>query len=146
AELRLDILANAWVILIGVVYILSRAAGKYFGARFSAQMTGCDANIQKYLGITLLPQAGVALGMSTLVIQQFPDAAVGTLVRNIVLFSVLILELVGPVLTKWALTRSGDIKEKTTEGFNREKFLAEQAQKQAAEQAAEQVAEPAGKI
>ena len=144
AELRLDILANFWVILIGVVYILSRAAGKYFGARYSAQMTGCDKNIQQYLGITLLPQAGVALGMSTLVIQQFPDASIGTLVRNIVLFSVLILELVGPVLTKWALTRSGDIKQKTTEGFNREKFLAEQAEKEAAEQQAKE-AQLAGK-
>ena len=151
AELRLDILANPWVILIGVVYILSRAAGKYFGARYSAQMTGCDEKTQKYLGITLLPQAGVALGMSTLVIQQFDDAAIGTLVRNIVLFSVLVLELVGPVLTKWALTRAGDIKGKTTEGFNREKFLAEQAEKEAAEKtvaeqaSTEQVAEPAGK-
>ncbi len=133
AELRLDILANVWVILIGVVYILSRAAGKYFGTMGSAKLTGCDDKIQKYLGITLLPQAGVALGMSTLVIQQFSDAAVGTLVRNIVLFSVLVLELVGPVLTKWALTRAGDIKEKTTEGFNREKFLADKAQKEAVE-------------
>ena len=131
AELRLDILANGWIILIGVVYILSRAAGKYFGTMGSAKITGCDDKIQKYLGITLLPQAGVALGMSAIVIQDFP--ADGVLVRNIVLFSVLVLELVGPVLTKWALTRAGDIKEKTTEGFNREKFLAEQAQKEASE-------------
>ncbi len=133
AELRLDILANGFVILIGVVYILSRAAGKYFGAMGSAKLTGCDEKIQKYLGITLLPQAGVALGMSAIVIQNFPKE--GELVRSIVLFSVLVLELVGPVLTKWALTRAGDIKEKTTEGFNREKFLAEQAQKEAAEKA-----------
>ena len=147
AELRLDILANVWVILIGVVYILSRAAGKYFGTMGSAKLTGCDDKIQKYLGITLLPQAGVALGMSAIVAQDTNfTSADSTLVRNIVLFSVLVLELVGPVLTKWALTRAGDIKEKTTEGFNREKFLAEQAQKEAAEQAAaEQVAEPAGK-
>ncbi len=140
AELRLDILANGFVILIGVVYILSRAAGKYFGTMGSARITGCDDSIQKYLGITLLPQAGVALGMSTIVIQKFSDAAVGDLVRNIVLFSVLVLELVGPVLTKWALTRSGDIKEKTTEGFNREKFLAEQAQKEATDNAATEAA------
>ena len=143
AELRLDILANGFVLIIGLVYILSRAAGKYFGTMGSAKVTGCDDKIQKYLGITLLPQAGVALGMSAIVIQNFPEQ--GVLVRNIVLFSVLVLELVGPVLTKWALTRAGDIKQKTTEGFNREKFLAEQAQKQAAEQTAEPVAEPAGK-
>ena len=126
AELRLDILANGWIILVGVVYILSRAAGKYFGTMGSAKMTGCDPKIQKYLGITLFPQAGVALGMSAIVMQQF--ASEGALVRNIVLFSVLVLELVGPVMTKWALTRAGDIKGKTTEGFNRQKFLYEQAE------------------
>ena len=133
AELRLDILANGWIILIGVVYILSRAGGKYFGTMGSAKLTGCTPEIQKYLGITLLPQAGVALGMSAIVIQDFPSD--GVLVRNIVLFSVLVLELVGPVLTKWALTRAGDIKQKTTEGFDRAKFLAEQ-QKAESERAA----------
>ena len=133
AELRLDILASGWIILIGVVYILTRAAGKYFGAMGSAKLTNCDSEIQKYLGITLLPQAGVALGMSAIVIQDFP--ADGVLVRNIVLFSVLVLELVGPVLTKWALTRSGDIKEKTTEGFDRAKFLQQQAELEQKEQA-----------
>ncbi|MBQ9777922.1 MAG: cation:proton antiporter [Clostridia bacterium] len=133
AELRLDILASGWIILIGVVYILARAAGKYFGAMGSAKLTKCDPEIQKYLGITLLPQAGVALGMSAIVIQDFP--ADGVLVRNIVLFSVLVLELVGPVLTKWALTRSGDIKEKTTEGFDRAKFLQQQAELEQKEQA-----------
>ena len=112
------------------MYILTRAAGKYFGTMGSAKWTGCDPKIQKYLGITLLPQAGVALGMSAIVIQDFP--ADGVLVRNIVLFSVLVLELVGPVLTKWALTRAGDIKEKTTEGFDRAKFLSEQQAKEAA--------------
>ncbi len=133
AELRLDILASGWIILIGVVYILTRAAGKYFGTMGSAKLTNCDSEIQKYLGITLLPQAGVALGMSAIVIQDFP--ADGVLVRNIVLFSVLVLELVGPVLTKWALTRAGDIKEKTTEGFDRAKFLQQQAELEQKEQA-----------
>lgn len=140
AELRLDILAQGAVILIGVVYILARAAGKYFGARYSAKLTGCDPKIQKYLGITLLPQAGVALGMSSIVIQDFP--AVGELVRSIVLFSVLVLELVGPVLTKWALMRSGDIKQKTTEGFDRAKFLQQQAEREEAEKQAAAVGDP----
>ena len=130
AELRLDILTNGWIILVGVVYIISRALGKYFGTMGSAKLTGCDEKIQRYLGITLLPQAGVALGMSSIVMQTMP--ADGVLVRNIVLFSVLVLELVGPVLTKWALSRAGEIHEKTTEGFNREKFLREQAEKEAA--------------
>ena len=130
AELNLDILKDPLVLLIGVVYILTRALGKYFGSMGSAKMVGCDKNICNYLGITLLPQAGVALGMSTIVQRSGAlSTADGNLVRNIVLFSVLVLELVGPMLTKWALTRSGDIREKTTEGFNRDKFLAEQAAK-----------------
>lgn len=125
AELRLDILASVSVLIIGAVYILSRSAGKYIGTFFSAKMVKCDKNIQKYLGITLLPQAGVALGMSAIVISAWPNED-GTLVRNIILFSVLIYELVGPMLTKIALTKAGDIKEKTTEGFNRKEFLEKQ--------------------
>ncbi len=127
AELRLDILASVAVLVIGVVYIIARSLGKYYGAMFSAKLVGCDKNIQKYLGITLLPQAGVALGMSTIVLQTMGEE--GVLIRNIVLFAVLIYELVGPLLTKIALTKAGDIKEKTTEGFDRAKFLAEQDQK-----------------
>jgi hypothetical protein len=122
AELRLDILANPAVILVGIIYIVSRCLGKYFGAGWSAKMTGCDDNIQKYLGITLFPQAGVALGMSAIVLSTMGEE--GVLIRNIVLFGVLVYEIFGPVLTKIALTRAGEIKEKTTEGFNRAHFLA----------------------
>lgn len=124
AELRLDILADVWVLVIGAVYILSRSLGKYLGTFASAKMVKCDKNIQKYLGITLLPQAGVALGMSAIVITTLGSE--GVLVRNIILFSVLVYEIVGPMLTKIALTKAGDIKEKTTEGFNRKEFLAKQ--------------------
>lgn len=127
AELRLDILSSVSVIVIGIVYIIFRSAGKYFGAFGSAKLTGCDNTIQKYLGITLLPQAGVALGMSSIVLSTMGEQ--GVLVRNIVLFAVLIYELVGPVLTKMALMRSGDIKEKTTEGFDRKGFLEKQEHK-----------------
>ena len=108
AELELSILSQGMVVLIGVVYIVSRSLGKYFGAFASALMTKCEPNIVKYLGITLLPQAGVALGMSIIVKEQMGPVE-GGLVRNIVLFSVLIYELVGPMLTKIALTRAGDI-------------------------------------
>jgi len=127
AELRLDILASASVILVGAIYIIFRCLGKYFGARMSAKMMSCDENIQKYLGITLFPQAGVALGMSAIVLQTMGSE--GILIRNIVLFGVLIYELFGPVLTKMALTRAGEIKEKTTEGFNRSHFLATKGKK-----------------
>ena len=124
AELRLDILTSGTVLLIGAVYIISRSIGKYVGSYASAKMVKCDKNIQKYLGITLLPQAGVALGMSAIVISTWPTE--GVLVRNIILFSVLVYEIVGPMLTKIALTKAGDIKEKTTEGFNRKEFLEKQ--------------------
>ena len=107
AELELSVFADLAVVLIGVVYILSRSLGKYFGAFTSAKLTGCDDNIVKYLGITLLPQAGVALGMAIKAIELGPD---GAIVRNITLFAVLVYELVGPFLTKIALTKAGDIK------------------------------------
>ena len=109
AELNLKVLSNPLVLLIGLVYIVARSAGKYFGAFGSCTLTHCGPNITKYLGITLLPQAGVALGMA-LTAQQLSD---GEVVRNVVLFSVLIYELVGPALTKRALLAAGEI---TAEG------------------------------
>ena len=107
AELNLRVLANPLVLLIGVIYIASRSLGKYLGAYGSCRTTGCNESITKYLGITLLPQAGVALGMA-LTVQQLSD---GEVVRNVVLFSVLVYELVGPALTKRALIAAGEIRE-----------------------------------
>ena len=108
AELDLSVFSSLAVVGIGVVYILTRSAGKYLGARGSAARVNCDHSIRKYLGITLLPQAGVALGMSAASISL--GTGDGKLIRNIVLFSVLIYELVGPSLTRWALMKSGDIR------------------------------------
>jgi NhaP-type Na+/H+ or K+/H+ antiporter len=105
AELDLDILKNPMVLLIGVVYIIFRSLGKYCGAYGSCAMTHCSPSIRTYLGITLLPQAGVALGMA-MTAANLQD---GAMVRNVVLFSVLVYELVGPTLTKWALTAAGEI-------------------------------------
>ena len=107
AELDLRVFQSAAVIGIGVVNILARSAGKIIGAHFSAKATHCQDTICKYLGITLLPQAGVALGMSVTVAAEF--GAEGALIRNITLFCVLIYELVGPVFTKLALTAAGEI-------------------------------------
>ena len=107
AELELSVFADIAVVIAGVVYILFRSIGKYFGAGISAKMTKCAPNIVKYLGITLLPQAGVALGMALKATELGPD---GTIVRNITLFAVLIYEIVGPFLTKVALTKAGDIR------------------------------------
>lgn len=107
AELDLSVLANAKAILIGVVYIIVRSIGKYVGSYYSSKAVGCSKNVQKYLGITLLPQAGVALGMC--VTASSLGTTEGTLIRNIVLFGVLIYELFGPLLTRWALMQSGDV-------------------------------------
>ncbi|MBR3751289.1 MAG: cation:proton antiporter [Clostridia bacterium] len=107
AELELSVFADWAVVVIGIVYIISRSIGKCYGANISAKMTKSDPNIIKYLGITLLPQAGVALGMAIKAIELGPD---GAIVRNITLFAVLIYEIVGPFLTKLALTKAGDIK------------------------------------
>ena len=106
AELDLEVFADITVVLIGIVYILARSAGKYVGAYGSARLTNCDENIVKYLGITLLPQAGVALGMA---IKAQTLGVDGAIVAQIILFAVLIYEIVGPTLTKISLTKAGDI-------------------------------------
>ena len=106
AELDLQVLASPVTLLVGVVYIISRSCGKYFGAWSSCRYSKCSPAVTKHLGITLLPQAGVALGMA----MTATALADGTLVRNVVLFSVLVYELVGPALTKRSLTLAGEIK------------------------------------
>jgi Kef-type K+ transport system membrane component KefB len=106
AELDLQILANPITIAVGVIYILARSAGKYYGSAFSCALTKQSKPITDNLGITLLPQAGVALGMA-LTAATLPD---GAMTRNVVLFAVLIYELIGPMLTKRSLLRVGEIK------------------------------------
>ena len=106
AELELDILVSPVTLIVGAVYILSRSAGKYYGAWSSCKYCKCSAPITKHLGITLLPQAGVALGMA-MTATALGD---GSLVRNVVLFSVMVYELVGPALTKRSLTLAGEIR------------------------------------
>ncbi|MBQ4099492.1 MAG: cation:proton antiporter [Clostridia bacterium] len=109
AELKLSLFADPLIVLIGVVYIVFRCLGKYFGAFASSKMVKAEPSVVKYLGITLFPQAGVALGMA-LIVKSLPAlGVVGTIVENITLFSVLIYELVGPFLTKLALTKAGEI-------------------------------------
>ncbi|MBE6732348.1 MAG: sodium:proton antiporter [Ruminococcaceae bacterium] len=105
AELDLNILVNPVTLIVGVIYIISRSAGKYYGAFASCKITKCSKKTTDNLGITLLPQAGVALGMA-ITAATLPD---GGMVRNVILFSVLVYELIGPALTKMALTRAGEI-------------------------------------
>ena len=112
AELDLRVFQSLAVVGIGLVYIIARSSGKIIGASVSSRFMGCQESVCKHLGITLLPQAGVALGMSVTVAAEF--GAEGAIMRNIVLFSVLIYELVGPMLTKLALTEAGEISEGAT--------------------------------
>lgn len=106
AELDLKVLANPVTLIVGIVYILARSVGKYFGSYGSCKLTKCAPQITRHLGITLLPQAGVALGMA----MTSASLSGGSLVRNVVLFSVLVYELVGPALTKRSLTLAGEIR------------------------------------
>jgi Kef-type K+ transport system membrane component KefB len=116
AELELGVFLQFGAVLVGIIYILSRAFGKYIGARESSLLAHCSRNTVKYLGITLFPQAGVALGMCVTASSLPGD---GPVIRNTVLFAVLVYELVGPLMTKWALTISGDIQPKSAEILNR---------------------------
>lgn len=109
AELQLNVLSDILIVLIGLTYIISRSLGKYFGAGISAKASKCEPTVIKYLGITLLPQAGVALGMATKALEL---GEVGFVIQNITLFAVLIYEIIGPFLTKMALRKSGDIDDK----------------------------------
>lgn len=94
--------------LVGIAYILLRSLGKYFGAMAGCAIVKAEKTVQKYLGITLLPQAGVAIGMAQLSLTVVPEY--GEQIRAVVLCATLIYELVGPLLTKAALTKAGEIK------------------------------------
>ena len=118
AALDFSVFADLSVVLIGVVYILFRSLGKILGAHWSSSLAKSPDTVRKWLGITLLPQAGVALGMCSTAYRVLGGAE-GTLIRNIVLFSVLIYELIGPSLTKWALTKAGDIQAKSADMLTR---------------------------
>ncbi|MBQ2941306.1 MAG: cation:proton antiporter [Clostridia bacterium] len=126
AELELGVFADWAIVVIGIVYIIFRSLGKYFGAFASAKATKCSPEICKYLGITLFPQAGVALGMCTTAMSL---GAEGALIRNITLFAVLIYELFGPLFTRMALTAAGDIKPMSDEVKHRRKMKLEAAGK-----------------
>ena len=107
AELELSVFTDVAIVVIGIIYIVFRSMGKYLGTYSSAKLVHCEPQICKYLGITLLPQAGVALGMCATAMQLGEQ---GSLIRNITLFAVLIYELFGPLFTRMALTAAGEIK------------------------------------
>ena len=125
AKLDFSVFGDVMIVIVGIAYILFRSLGKYFGAGISSRMVKCEPNIVKYLGITLLPQAGVALGMA-IKAMALPD---GDIVSNITIFAVLVYEIVGPLLTKISLQRAGEISPEGKSSAREEhaKILAERA-------------------
>lgn len=105
AKLNVSLLLSVGV--VGIVYILVRSIGKYLGAGLGATLAKSQPNVKKYLGLTLLPQAGVAIGMSQEVISVLPEYA--PVITTVVLSATLIYELVGPLITKTALVKAGEI-------------------------------------
>ena len=136
AELRFGVFSDWMIVLIGIVYIITRSVGKCTGAAISSRLSHCDENIVKYLGITLLPQAGVALGMANMAMKATELGTQGVLIANITLFAVLIYEIFGPMLTKIALMKAGEI---DPEGKTsaRHEHAKKMAKKKAEEQSAE---------
>lgn len=127
AELELNVFLDVAIVGIGVVYIAFRCLGKYLGSYFGAKATKCSPDICKYLGITLFPQAGVALGMCSIVASSPDFGSQGALIRNITLFAVLIYELFGPVMTRQALMNAGEIKPMEQHVKDRRKIKLEEA-------------------
>ena len=127
AELDLSVFKDISIVGIGVVYILFRCFGKYLGTFLSAKATKCEPQICKYLGVTLFPQAGVALGMCAIVAGADGLGDAADLVRNITLFAVLVYELFGPLMTRQALMAAGEIKPIEQHVKDRRKMKLEEA-------------------
>ena len=105
AELQLSVLPT--VGLIGIIYIVFRVLGKMFGASLGGIICKCEKGVRKYLGPCLLPQAGVAIGLSLVAAEVVPDYA--SEIRAVILCGTLIYELVGPAVTKFSLKKAGEI-------------------------------------
>ena len=105
ADLNISILASVGV--IGIVYIVFRVVGKLMGAYVGSKVSNTKPVVQKYLGLTLIPQAGVAIGLATISMSVVPEY--GQTIRAIILSGTVVYELIGPVITKTALIRAGEI-------------------------------------
>lgn len=105
AQLNVRLLLSVGI--VGVVYLVARSLGKYGGARIGSVLAKSEPNVKKYLGLTLLPQAGVAIGMAQVVSADLPTYA--PLITTVVLSATLVYELIGPLITKFALEKAGEI-------------------------------------
>ena len=105
ADLNVSVLPKLG--LVGVAYIISRVTGKYFGAFLGCTISKTSHKIRKYLGFSLIPQAGVAIGIAQLVVTELPEY--GASIQAVILCATLIYELVGPIVTKLSLIKAGEI-------------------------------------
>ncbi|NLP35052.1 MAG: cation:proton antiporter [Clostridiales bacterium] len=105
ASLDLGILATVGI--MGIGYVIARAAGKYIGAFVGAKAVRSEKAVANYLGLALLPQGGISIGLSVIVRQQLPEHAVG--ITTIIMFSILIYEVSGPIFAKIAIDKAGEI-------------------------------------
>ena len=108
----LDLTIIPYIGVIGVVYIVFRSLGKYSGAFLGGLVTKADKNVKNYLGITLLPQAGVAIGMAQTVAGEPALQTISQSIVTVILCATLFYEIVGPLLTKICLQKAGEITEK----------------------------------
>lgn len=107
ASLELGILRQ--IGLIGTAYVLARGFGKYIGSYIGSTYVKAEDVVKKYLGFALLPQGGISIGLLILVRQQMPEYS--DAITTIIMFSILIYETSGPIFSKYALKKSGEIKE-----------------------------------
>lgn len=107
ASLDLSILRE--VGLIGTAYVLARGLGKYMGSYIGSTYVKAEEAVKKYLGLALLPQGGISIGLLIIVRQQLPQYAAA--ITTIIMFSILIYETSGPIFSKYALKKSGEIKD-----------------------------------
>ena len=105
ASLDLKVLLSVGI--IGIAYIFARGIGKYLGAFVGGKLVKAEKATTNYLGLGLLPQGGISIGLSVLVAQQLPEYAV--VINTIIMFSVLIYETTGPIFSKLAISLAGEL-------------------------------------
>ncbi len=97
---------------VGVAYILCRTAGKVLSAVPGGYIAGSKSSVKKYMGVALLPQAGVALGMALVAKTEFPEAA--DILFTVAVATTVVFEIIGPICTRYALSKAGEIDQKIT--------------------------------
>jgi len=103
-----------WIVVMILVFTVCRAAGKIFGSWFGAKYSGAPAAVRKYLGICLLPQAGVAIGLAILAGQQF-NTELGRIIIMVVMTATFFMEILGPMLVKVGVKKAGEVGMNVTE-------------------------------